>query len=186
MDETVKAINQAGGEAMACWADVRNLTAMEDVVKDAKQRFGPINGVCANAGICTYVRNTWEMTAEEWRDTIDINLTGAWHTVRAVVPSMIEAGPGGFITFIGSTAAMTGFPFLGHYVASKHGLVGLMRTLAIELAAMSIRVNIVQPTGVATVMYDDPSKQEMIDHAPEMATWFRNVLPVARVVSLVT
>ncbi len=92
------------------------------------------------------------MSDEHWQQTIDINLTGAWQSCKAVIPHMISGGRGGAIVITSSVAGLKGLQGLAHYAASKHGVVGLMRTLAIELAPYNIRVNTVHPTGVATEM----------------------------------
>jgi len=83
---------------------------------------------------------------------LDINLTGAWHTVKAAVPHLIAGGRGGAVIITSSAAGLRGYPNIAHYVASKHGLVGLMRALALELAPHSIRVNSLHPTQVETDM----------------------------------
>jgi NAD(P)-dependent dehydrogenase (short-subunit alcohol dehydrogenase family) len=85
-----------------------------------------------------------------WRESIDVNLTGAFHTAKATVPIMIAQGRGGAVVFTGSVAGLRGLPFLGAYVAAKHGVVGLAKTLANELAEHRIRVNTVIPHGVST------------------------------------
>jgi len=81
---------------------------------------------------------------------IDTNLTGVWHTVKAAVPNMVERGEGGSVIFTGSTSSLSGYPNVGHYLAAKHGIVGLMHTLANELGPKGIRVNAVHPTNVNT------------------------------------
>jgi NAD(P)-dependent dehydrogenase (short-subunit alcohol dehydrogenase family) len=139
----------------------------------------------ADAGIAVYGL-TWEITEAEWQDTIDINLSGVWHTVKAAVPAMIEADRGGAIVITSSTAGLKGMANIAHYTAAKHGLVGLMRTLANEVAPHRIRVNTVHPTNVATDMIlndstfrlfrpdlPNPSQDDMIDAMTAL-----NALPV--------
>ncbi len=92
---------------------------------------------------------------------VDINLTGVWKTVRAAAPSMVESGRGGSIVLISSTAGLIAFPNLAHYTAAKHGVVGLMRALAVELAPHMIRVNSVHPTTVDTPMIQNPAIYEL-------------------------
>ncbi len=104
----------------------------------------------ANAGVCSIQR--WdEVTPELWDTVIGINLTGVWNTCTAAIPHLLERG-GGSMILISSTAGLKGQPFLTPYVASKHGLVGIMRSLANELASRHIRVNSLHPTGVDTPM----------------------------------
>lgn len=132
-------------------ADVRDLPRLVEVVDETVEEHGRLDVVVVNAGIST-VGFLWELDAQAWQDTIDINLTGAWNTIRAAVPRMIAAGHGGSIVFTSSFAGLRGMPGYGHYAASKHGVVGLARSLAIELGPHSIRVNTVHPTGVDTPM----------------------------------
>ena len=113
-------------------------------------RLGRLDIVSANAGICS-VQSWDEVTPEIWQDTLDTNLTGVWNTMVAAVPHLI-AGGGGSIIATSSTAGIKGVPFLSPYVAAKHGVVGIARSLANELARHHIRVNTVLPTGVNTPM----------------------------------
>ena len=92
-----------------------------------------------------------EVTPATWQDMIDVNLTGVWHAVVAIVPHLIAAG-GGSVICTSSTAGLKGLPFVAPYVAAKHGVVGIARTMANELATHRIRVNTVHPTGVDTPM----------------------------------
>jgi NAD(P)-dependent dehydrogenase (short-subunit alcohol dehydrogenase family) len=94
----------------------------------------------------------WDLSPELWQEMIDVNLTGTFHTVRAALPSMIEAGRGGSLVLISSAAGLAAFPSLPHYTAAKHGVTGLMRSLAVELASHGIRANSVHPTTVDTPM----------------------------------
>ncbi len=101
------------------------------------------------------------MTEGDWRDVIDINLTGVWHTAKAAIPHLIEQGTGGSIILTSSTAGLKGTPNVAQYTASKHAVVGLMRTLALELAPHSIRVNSVHPTGVDTLMIQNEATRRL-------------------------
>jgi len=106
--------------------------------------------VCATAGI-TSRGATVEMDEAVWQTMLDVNLTGVWHTVKATAPHLIASG-GGSVILISSIAGLRGLVGVGHYTAAKHGVVGLMRTLANELAPHNIRVNSVHPTNVDTPM----------------------------------
>jgi (+)-trans-carveol dehydrogenase len=162
LDETVGLVEEAGGTALAQRADVRDLEELEAAVGAAIEWFGHIDIVCANAGIVTHGL-AWEMSEETWLQTIDINLNGVWRTMKAVVPSMIERGEGGSIIFTSSAAGLKGFPVISHYVAAKHGVVGLARTLALELGEHNIRVNTINPTVVGTPMvFNEPSYQAFV------------------------
>jgi NAD(P)-dependent dehydrogenase (short-subunit alcohol dehydrogenase family) len=127
------------------------------------------------------VDNTWSLTEDAWDEMIGVNLTGVWKTVRAAIPPMIDAGNGGSIVLTSSTAGIKGMTRIAHYVAAKHGVVGLMRTLANELAPHMIRVNTVHPTGVNTPMVVNDYMQRFLEGAPEMADNMQNALPVEMV-----
>jgi SDR family mycofactocin-dependent oxidoreductase len=167
--ETGRLVEQAGRGCVARVADVRDQTALDDAVAEGLDRFGRLDVVVANAGVASY-HLTWEVPEEHWATVLDVNLTGVWRTVKAAVPTMIEAATGGAITIISSAAGLRGYGFLGHYAASKHGLVGLMRTLAIELGPHDIRVNTVHPGAVDTPMGHDHDVPRIIEESPRV-TW---------------
>lgn len=152
MAETVAAVEKLDRRIVARKADVRDQHAVADALAAGIAEFGRLDIVSANAGIFIFGDPTHLVTEGDWKDVIDINLTGVWHTCKAAVPHMVEAGNGGSIIITSSTAGIKGTPNVGPYTASKHGVVGLMKTLALELAPHSIRVNSVHPTGVATDM----------------------------------
>ncbi|MFI6686819.1 mycofactocin-coupled SDR family oxidoreductase [Streptomyces sp. NPDC050485] len=185
LQETRSLVEKEGGRILTFGADVRRLDQMETLVRAGLDEFGPIDVVCANAGIGSLGRS-WELTEKQWNDMIDVNLTGAWHTIKAAVPHMIEAGRGGSIIFTNSVAGTLGRPNMSHYAASKHGLVGLMRSLANELAPYYIRVNSIHPGNVDTDMVqnitgrrlllpevENPSREEFAAAAAELS-----VIPV--------
>ncbi len=150
LDETVALVEKTGREIVTSQGDVRNQADVDAAVAAGLERFGHLDIVVANAGITT-LGLTWELSDEAWRTMLDINLTGVFHTVKAVIPTMIEARRGGAIVMTGSCAV--GMQHLGHYSAAKNGVVGLMKSLAAELAAHKIRVNVVHPTTVGTEMF---------------------------------
>jgi (+)-trans-carveol dehydrogenase len=147
-DEQVKALDR---RVIAAEADVRDTPAMRCVVEQAVADLGRLDIVVANAGIVTFAP-ALEISDEAWQDVIDVNLTGVWRTCVAAIPPMIEAGNGGSIIMTSSAAGLTPFRNSAHYVASKFGVVGLMKCLALELAEHMIRVNSVNPTTVDTPM----------------------------------
>jgi SDR family mycofactocin-dependent oxidoreductase len=183
--ETRRLIEDQDRRVMAEQADVRGFDELKAVVDRGVGEFGRLDVVCANAGIFTAAEATWELTEDQWQETIDVNLTGVWHTAKAAVPHMIAAGNGGSIVITSSTAGIKGLPGFTHYVASKHGVIGIMRTLAIELAQHSIRVNTVHPTGVSTPMimneYFATVVGPMMERNPQMASGMQNLLPVEMV-----
>ena len=168
--DTGRLVEKAGRRALTMQADVRHQAALDAVVAAALAEFGRIDVAVANAGIASF-GPTWELSEDTWQDVIDVNLTGVWHTAKAVIPSMLEAGRGGSLIFISSVAGLKGIPNVGHYATAKHGLVGLMRTLAIELAPGWIRVNTIHPTNVATPMIHNDTTfaafRPDIDHPTE-------------------
>ena len=149
--ETVKQVEELDRRILAEQADVRELSALRRVAEEGLSQFGQIDIVCANAGIASFAP-ALDMTEQMWQDVIDINLTGIWKTVQATVPSMVERGEGGSVILTSSVAGLSAFPHLAHYTAAKHGVTGLMRTLAVELAPHRIRVNSIHPTTVDTPM----------------------------------
>ena len=151
LKETARLVEALGRRIMTVKADVRDGAAMQAVVADGLAEFGRLDIVSANAAIWS-ANKTWELTQQQWDDMIDVNLTGVWQTLKAVVPSMIEAGNGGSIIITSSNGGVRGFENLAHYVAAKHAVVGLTRTLANEVGRHFIRVNNIQPTSVNTNM----------------------------------
>jgi SDR family mycofactocin-dependent oxidoreductase len=151
LNETARLVEDLDRRIVARKADVRDGGQLKVVVEEGISEFGKIDIVCANAGIATY-GPSWELTEEAWQDMIDTNLTGVWETCKAVIPHMIERGEGGSIILTSSTAGIMGLANIGHYTAAKHGVVGLMKVLANELAPHMIRVNSIHPTGVDTPM----------------------------------
>lgn len=148
LDETIRQVEQAGGRIVADIVDLRDPRALQAAVDRGVARFGGLDIVCATAGITSRGLAT-ELTETAWQTMLDINLTGVWHTCRAAIPHMIACGAGSLV-LVSSIAGLRGLLGVAHYTAAKHGVVGLMRSLAIELAPHGIRVNSVHPTNVDT------------------------------------
>lgn len=185
LEETVRLAEDLDQRIVARQADVREAGQLEDAVKEGMSQFGRIDIVCANAGILS-MAPTWELTEEQWQDMIDINLTGVWKACRAAIPHMIEGGEGGSIILTSSTAGIKGLANTAHYTAAKHGVVGLMKVLANELAPHMIRVNTVNPTVVDTDMVNNETTYQLFrpdvehptrEHFAEAATMI-NALPI--------
>jgi SDR family mycofactocin-dependent oxidoreductase len=151
LDETVRLVRAAGGRAVARRADVRSPEELAQAVTDGVAELGPVDIVLANAGI-VFGSPTLEVDIQRWRDVIDVNLNGVFYTVKAALPSMVHSGRGGSIVITSSIAGRRGYANLASYTASKHGVVGLMRSLANELNEHHIRVNCIHPTNTATDM----------------------------------
>jgi len=149
LEQTVKEVEALGRRIVARQADVRDLEALTQAVDEGVQELGRLDIVAANAGIGTLALSL-DITAQEWKDVIDVNLTGVWHTIKAAVPHITARGQGGSIIITGSSAGIRGFANLSHYASAKQGVVGLARTLAAELGPDSIRVNTLHPTQVNT------------------------------------
>ena len=175
--ETVKAVEALDRRIVATRADVRDAAGLRAAVDDGVAQLGRLDIVSANAGICT-VQSWDEVTPTVWQDTLDTNLTGVWNTMVVSVPHLIAAG-GGSIICTSSTAGIKGLPYLAPYVAAKHGVVGIARTMANELAIHKIRVNTVHPTGVDTPMGTGLGGLEsLIGRDPNLGPIYMNTLPV--------
>ena len=151
--ETVRLVECEGRKVLAREVDIRDDAALRQLVADGVEQFGRLDIVVANAGVLGWGR-LWELTDEQWDTVIDINLTGTWRTLRATVPAMIEAGNGGSIVVVSSSAGLKATPGNSHYAASKYGLTALTNSLAIELGEYGIRVNSIHPYSVDTPMVE--------------------------------
>jgi SDR family mycofactocin-dependent oxidoreductase len=178
LQQTVKDVEALGRRVVAAQADVRHLEELQGVVNRAVAELGRLDVVCANAGICT-VQPWDQVTSSVWQDTLDTNLTGVWNTMVAAVPHLI-AGGGGSIIATSSVAGLKGQPYFAPYIASKHGVVGIARSLANELAKHRIRVNTIHPTGVDTDMATGLREglRPLLDREPEYRHFFINAYPV--------
>jgi SDR family mycofactocin-dependent oxidoreductase len=153
LGETVRLVEAEGRKVLAREGDIRDDVALRQLVADGVEQFGRLDILVANAGVLGWGR-VWELTDEQWDTVIGVNLTGTWRTLRAAIPAMIEAGNGGSIVVVSSSAGLKATPGNGHYSASKHGLTALTNTLAIELGEYGIRVNSIHPYSVDTPMVE--------------------------------
>ena len=185
LDETRSLVETKDRRMVALIADVRDYDAVRDALETGVRELGRLDIVCANAGIApmTVRRTTVEEDLEHWADVVAVNMTGAFYTAKASIPHLIAGGRGGSIVFTSSTAGLRGFAseagsVLG-YSASKHGLVGLMHSLANYLAPHQIRVNTIHPTGVRTMMVVNETMLEWLEHHPGGgSTHLENPMPV--------
>jgi (+)-trans-carveol dehydrogenase len=164
MAETVKQIEALDRRIIASKADVRDFDGLKAALDDGVAQLGKLDIVSANAGIFSTAPIEL-LTDTEWQDMIDVNLTGVWHTAKAAIPHL-RANGGGSIVLTSSSAGIKATPNAGHYVSAKHGVVGLMRTLALELAPDMIRVNSVHPTTVDTDMIQNTAMYDLF--APDL------------------
>ncbi len=133
--------------------DVRDYDALKAAVDAGVEQMGRLDIIVANAGIGNGGQTLDKTSETDWTAMIDVNLGGVWKTVKAGVPHILAGGRGGSIILTSSVGGLKAYPHTGHYVAAKHGVVGLMRTFAVELGAQNIRVNSVHPTNVNTPLF---------------------------------
>jgi (+)-trans-carveol dehydrogenase len=149
--ETRERVGEIGVRTVLEVADVRDRQGLQSAASKVLDELGRIDVVVANAGIFS-VGDAFELTPQAWQDVLDVNLTGAWNTVQSCLPALVASGSESSIILTSSIGGVQGLLGCPHYVASKHGLLGLMRSLANELGAFGIRVNAVCPTNVNTPM----------------------------------
>jgi (+)-trans-carveol dehydrogenase len=141
---TVKEVEALDRRIVAARADVRDYAGLKQALDDGVAQLGRLDIVCSNAGIFS-IGAAAELDETAWQDMIDINLTGMWHACKAAIPHLIAGGRGGSIVITSSDAGLKAPQNVAHYVSAKHGVVGLMRTLALELAPHFIGVNSLHP-----------------------------------------
>jgi (+)-trans-carveol dehydrogenase len=180
LERTAQDIESLGRHAVLERADVRDPAEVRKVVAEVLDTLGRIDVVLTNAGVFS-VGDPLTLSAETWQDVLEVNLTGVWNTVQACLPAMVGSGNGGSIVMTSSIGGVQGLLQCPHYVASKHGVIGLMRALANELAPHGIRVNAVCPTNVNTPMIqnqanyrtfrpdlEEPQREDIVDVAASM------------------
>jgi hypothetical protein len=171
LNETVRLVEAEGRKILARAGDIRDDPTVRQLVADGVEQFGRLDIVVANAGVLGWGR-VWELTDEQWDTVIGVNLTGTWRTLRAAIPAMIEAGNGGSIVVVSSSAGIKATPGNGHYSASKHGLTALTNTLAIELGEYNIRVNSIHPYSIDTPMIEPEAMMEIFAKHPRFVHSF--------------
>jgi SDR family mycofactocin-dependent oxidoreductase len=160
--QTVREVEALDRRIIARRADVRDLTAVQAAVDEGVAELGGrLDIVCGNAAIISWPAATWDMDVDQWREVVDVNLTGVFITVKAAIPAMIAAGNGGSIALTSSGAALVAGPALADYKAAKSGVLSLVKTLACELAPHFIRVNGICPTAVDTPMVDNEALRKL-------------------------
>jgi SDR family mycofactocin-dependent oxidoreductase len=152
LDETADLVKGVDRRIVTARVDVRDYEACKAAVDGGVEQLGRLDIIVANAGVGTDGRMLHKIRETVWQDMIDINLSGVWHTVKAGVPHVLSGGRGGSIVLTSSVGGRKAYPNTGHYVAAKHGVIGLMRAFAVELGPHMIRVNSVLPTQVSTTM----------------------------------
>jgi SDR family mycofactocin-dependent oxidoreductase len=161
---TENLVKEAGGECLAVVADVRYQDQLDEMVSRTIERFGGVDILVSQAGIVDF-KPFWEISEVEWDDEVNVNLTGHWRAAKAVAPHMMQQGSGSMI-FTSSVAGVeAGWDYM-HYVAAKHGVLGLMKSAALELGPYGIRCNAVIPGPVDTLMNDNPATRSWITGIP--------------------
>ncbi len=151
--ETTDLVKGLNRQIYTAEVDVRDYDALKAAVDTGVDQLGRLDIIVANAGIGNGGQTLDKTSEVDWTAMIDINLGGVWKTVKAGVPHILAGGRGGSIILTSSVGGLKAYPHTGHYVAAKHGVVGLMRTFAVELGAQNIRVNSVHPTNVNTPLF---------------------------------
>ncbi len=179
LDETVRLVEGLDRRIVARVADVRDRVALQAVVDEGVAELGRLDFVVANAGISPglFRLTTPEEDQQAWDEGLGVNLTGVWNTTQVAIPHLVAAGRGGAIVLTGSTAGLRGMGG-GVYGVAKHGVVGIMRGLANDLAEHSIRVNVVHPTAVNTLMATNEAMQGFLATQVDKGVHMRNALPV--------
>lgn len=151
LDGTAQAVTDLGRRAHVAVADVRDQAQLDTAIQAGVQALGRLDVVCANAGILS-MAPVHLLSEEQWSEMVDINLSGVWRTIKAAIPHLIAGGGRASIIAISSAAALHGAPNIAHYVAAKSGVLGLVRSLAVELAPLGIRANAICSTNVDSPM----------------------------------
>jgi len=151
--QTVDLVKNLGRRIVTAQVDVRDYDTLKAALDNGVEQLGRLDIVVANAGIGNGGETLDKTSESDWDDMIGVNLSGVWKTVKAAVPHLIAGGNGGSIIMTSSVGGLKPYPNTGHYIAAKHGVIGLMRTFAVELGQHFIRVNAVCPTNVNTPMF---------------------------------
>ncbi len=173
--ETARLVEGCGRRAVTHVVDVRDAEALAAAVADGVAQLGGLEAAVANAGVLTAA--TWDTTTSaQWRTVVDVNLIGTWNTCAAALPHLVDRG--GSLINISSAAGIKGTPLHTPYTAAKHGVVGMSKALANELAAVGVRGNTVHPTGVPTGMAPASIHTLLVEQRPDLAPIFGNAMPV--------
>jgi SDR family mycofactocin-dependent oxidoreductase len=175
LDETIRLVEALDRRIVAGIADVRDGVALREAIQTGVAELGRLDIVCANAGVFALTLDEPTDPAERrqfWQDTIDVNLTGVWNTVDSAAPIVLTASTAASKSAANRSLAMDA------YTAAKHGVVGLMRNFAVDLAPHNIRVNTVHPTGVHTPMVENAVVERYMTANSGFAKLVQNSLPI--------
>lgn len=154
LDETAALVEKLDRRIVTAKADVRDLAGLRDALQRGIDQLGRPDVVIANAGISGTPAPSALLEETAWQTMLDTNLTGVWHTTKVAIPHMSD-GRGGSIILVSSMLGLRGGAYMAHYASAKHGVVGLMHSLANELAPQLIRVNSIHPGNIRTPMIDN-------------------------------
>ena len=175
-------IEQMGRPVITAQIDVTQLAAMQELAARAQHELGPIDIVVANAGLYSFAPS-WELSEQQWDETVNVDLKGVWITCKVCIPQMLVRRSGKIIC-IASTAGIKGMANLAHYVAAKHGVLGLVKTLAIELAPHNINVNAVCPTSIDTTMSRNQALYDVFAGGPGPQATYEHMLSLMNQLNL--
>ena len=182
LDEAVALVEAEGGDCLPVVVDVRRPEQVQHAVDEALARFGRLDALVANAGIAGMAK-VWEVTDDQWREMVDTNLSGVFHCLRAAIPPMRERRYGRVVV-TASMGGRMGIPNIGHYNATKWGVIGLAKSLALEVCTEGITVNVVCPCTVATPMVTNAQMYELFspdsDEYEAVLERFRRVNPIPK------
>jgi (+)-trans-carveol dehydrogenase len=178
----VREVEDMGCSVIAEQADVTHLDEMQAFAQRVQRALGPVDIVVANAGLYSFAPS-WELTEAQWDETVNVDLKGVWITCKVCIPQMLPSRNGKIIC-IASTAGFKGMANLAHYVAAKHGVIGLVKTLAIELAPYNINVNAVCPTSVDTTMCRNQALYDVFAGGPGPEATYQHMLDLTNQMNL--
>lgn len=174
-EETVRLIEKADGEALFIKTDVSRSSDIEAMIEKTMNQYGRLDYATNNAGVNGPITSLTDCSEEDWDTVMGINLKGVWLCMKYEIPQMIKSG-GGSIVNTASMAGLVGFPYQTSYVSSKHGVIGLTRTAALDFGKQGIRVNAVCPGVIHTTMV-----QSLLEEIPEVIDTLNNQAPVGRI-----
>lgn len=176
LEETRRLVEANDQRCMAVQLDARDLDGLRTLADSAIAEFGRVDTVVVNHGIWTVAPNSWTLEEDVWQESIDVLLSGAWKVTKAFIPKIIDSGRGGSIILTSSVNGLAAQPSGVAYTVAKHGLLGMMKTLAWELGSESIRVNAVMPGGIATPMIEGGTIEKSIQYQPRFFSTDRFLL----------
>lgn len=178
LHETAMLVEKEGRRCITEEIDARDLESLTSLAQRTTEEFGRLDGLIVNHGIWAIAKNSWELSEEDWNEGIDVMLSGAWKVTKAFVPEIIRAGNGGSVVMTSSAMGEKAQPGAVAYTAAKHGVLGIMRTLAWELGDHRIRVNAIMPGTIGTRMTQEgDTVEQSSEWYPRFFSTDRALLP---------